>query len=115
MFWQKIKLEYLEKLREGKLWIWPPHRPCAFPPFYRYYSFIAGVVESSLFKPGTLSQDDVLLIAHELGSSWKMVGRVLNVPDSVIDMIEEEAFEVSEKCYSRCYCVVFIDIRTVFK
>ena len=91
------------------------HQPCFFAAFYRYYSLIAGVDESSLFKPGTLSQDDVLLIAHELGSSWKMVGRVLKVPDSVIDVIEEEACEVSEKCYSKCYCLFFLNIRTVFK
>ena len=91
------------------------HQPCFFAAFYRYYSLIAGVDESSLFKPGTLSQDDVLLIAHELGSSWKMVGRVLKVPDTEIDMIEEEASEVSEKCYSMWYYVFFLNIRTVFK
>ena len=91
------------------------HQPCFFAAFYRYYYLIAGVDESFLFKPGTLSQDDVLLIAHELGSSWKMVGRVLKVPDSVIDMIEEEACEGSEKCYSKWYCVFFLNIRTVFK
>ncbi|XP_074621215.1 uncharacterized protein LOC141879799 isoform X2 [Acropora palmata] len=56
--------------------------------------------ESVSFKPGALSQDDVLGIAHELGSSWKMVGRVLNVPDAVIDQIEANKSEVSEKCYS---------------
>ena len=44
-----------------------------------------------------------------------MVGRVLKVPDAVIDMIEEEACEVSEKCYSKWYCVFFLDIRTDFK
>ena len=44
-----------------------------------------------------------------------MVGRVLKVPDAVIDQIEEEACEVSEKCYSKCYCVFFVDIETVFK
>ena len=58
------------------------------------------------FKPGTLSQDDVLGIAHELSSSWKMVGRVLNVPDTVIDQIEADESKVSEKCYSKCNCVV---------
>ena len=58
------------------------------------------------FKPGTLSQDDVLCIAHELSSSWKMVGRVLNVPDAVIDQIEADESTVSEKCYSKCNCVL---------
>ncbi|XP_044169022.1 uncharacterized protein LOC114974232 [Acropora millepora] len=59
-----------------------------------------GLDESVSFKPGALSQDDVLGIAHELGSSWKMVGRVLNVPDAVIDQIEANKSEVSDKCYS---------------
>ena len=73
-----------------------------------YYSFIAGVDESSSFKPGTLSGDDVLLIAYELGSSWKMVGRVLNVPDAVIDQIEGDECKVFDRCYSKCNCVVFV-------
>ncbi|XP_074621197.1 uncharacterized protein LOC141879796 isoform X2 [Acropora palmata] len=51
---------------------------------------------------GALSQDDVLGIAHELSSSWKMFGRVLNVPDAVIDQIEADESKVSEKCY----CVI---------
>ncbi|XP_015760063.1 PREDICTED: uncharacterized protein LOC107339308 isoform X5 [Acropora digitifera] len=55
--------------------------------------------ESASFKPGTISQDDVLLIAHELGSSWEMVGRVLKVPDAVIDQIEAGTDKVSKKCY----------------
>ncbi|KAK2546776.1 hypothetical protein P5673_033579, partial [Acropora cervicornis] len=56
--------------------------------------------ESVSFKPGALSQDDVLGIAHELSSSWKIVGRVLNVPDAVIDQIQADESTVSEKCYS---------------
>ncbi|XP_044171347.1 uncharacterized protein LOC114952154 [Acropora millepora] len=55
--------------------------------------------ESVSFKPGTLSQGDVHLIAHELSSSWKMVGRLLNVPDAVIDQIEANKSSDSEKCY----------------
>ena len=62
--------------------------------FYRYYAFNLGLGES-------ISQDDVLLIAHELGSLWKMVGRALNVPDAVIDEIEADESKVSEKCYSK--------------
>ena len=80
--------------------------PC--PAFYRYYSFNAGVDESSSFKPGIPSRDDVLLIAHEVGSSWKMVGRVLNVPDAVIDQIEADESKVLDKSYSKCNCVVFV-------
>ena len=57
------------------------------------------------FKRGSLSQDDVRGIAHELSSSWKMVGRVLNVPDDVIDQIEADEPTVFEKCFSKCNCV----------
>ena len=78
--------------------------------FYSYFSFNAGVDESSSFKTGIPSLDDVLLIAHELGSSWKMVGRLLNVPDAVIDQIEVNEFNVSDRCYSKCNCVVFLVI-----
>ena len=79
-----------------------------YPSFYGYYSFNLGLDESVSFKPGALSRDDVLGIARELGSSWKMVGRVLNVPDSVIDQIQADESTVSEKCYSMCNCVVCI-------
>ena len=55
--------------------------------------------DSVSFKPGTLSEDDVLLIAHELGPLWKKVGLVLKVPKAVIDQIEANRSEVSDKCY----------------
>ena len=76
--------------------------------FYRYYSFYSGLDESVSFKPGTLSEDDILPIAHELGPSWKMFGRVLKVPDTVIDQIEADESKVSDKCYSKCSFVVCI-------
>ncbi|XP_015776301.1 PREDICTED: protein NLRC5-like [Acropora digitifera] len=60
----------------------------------------AGLDESVSFKPGTLSRLDVLSIAHELGPLWKMFGRVLEVPDAVIDQIEADESKVSDKCYS---------------
>ena len=66
----------------------------------------SGLDESVSFKHGTLSRDDALRLAHELGSSCKMVGRVLNVPEAVIDHIEANESEVSEKCFSKCNCVV---------
>ena len=66
----------------------------------------SGLDESISFKPGTLSRDDVLHFAYELGSSWKMVGRVLNVPDAVINEIEANESEVFKKCYRKCNCVV---------
>ena len=75
------------------------------PPtsFDRYYSFNSDFDE----KPGTVSIDDFLLIARELGPSWKTVGRVLKVPHAMIDHIEADGFRVSDKCYSKCNCVVF--------
>ena len=37
-----------------------------------------------------------------------MVGRVLNVPDAVIDQIEVDDSKVFDRCYSKCNCVVFV-------
>ncbi|XP_067016917.1 protein NLRC3-like isoform X2 [Acropora muricata] len=65
----------------------------------------AGLDESVSFKPGTLSGEDVLNIARELGPLWKMFGRVLKVPDAEIDQIEADEAKVSEKCYSLSLCV----------
>ena len=73
--------------------------------FYGYYTFNSCLDESVV-------DDDVLLIAHELGSSWKMVGRALKVPDHEIDRIEANESEVSEKGYCKCNCVVCIVINT---
>ena len=100
------------KGREGKLWLLEMtamHCTTFVPPtsFDRYYSCNSDFDESESFKPGTISRDDVLLIARELGPSWKTVGRVLNVPDSVIDVIEADELEIFDKCYSKCNCVVF--------
>ena len=78
-------------------------QPSSSSSFYRYYAFNLGLDES-------ISQDDVLLIAHELGSLWKMVGRALNVPDAVIDQIEANKSDVTEKCYSKCNFVVYVVI-----
>ena len=36
------------------------------PSFYRYYSVYSGLDESVSFKPGALSEEVVLVIAHEL-------------------------------------------------
>ncbi|XP_015760067.1 PREDICTED: uncharacterized protein LOC107339308 isoform X8 [Acropora digitifera] len=60
--------------------------------------------KSVSFKPGTLSQDDFLGIAHELGSLWMMLGRALYVPDAVIDQIQTDTVKVSEKCYRVLRC-----------
>ncbi|XP_044166801.1 uncharacterized protein LOC114951853 isoform X3 [Acropora millepora] len=60
----------------------------------------AGSDESVSFKPGTVSEDDVILIADELGPLWKKIGRVLKVPKAVINQIEADKSEVSDKCYT---------------
>ena len=80
------------------------------PSFYRYFAFDSGLDESGSFNLGILSRDDFLLIAHELGSSWKMVGRVLNLPEAVINKIEADESKVDEKCYGKYNCVVWIVI-----
>ncbi|XP_015778975.1 PREDICTED: uncharacterized protein LOC107356863 isoform X1 [Acropora digitifera] len=71
---------------------------------------LSGVDESFSFKTGIPSRDDILLISHELGSSWKMVGRLLNVSDAVIDQIEANESEVFNRSYSKCNCVVLVVI-----
>ena len=58
------------------------------------------------FKPGTVSEDDVILIAHELGPLWDKVGLVLKVPKAVISQIEANKSGVFNKCRSKCNCVV---------
>ncbi|XP_044167720.1 uncharacterized protein LOC122951744 [Acropora millepora] len=68
-------------------------RPCSSSSFYSYYAFNLGLDES-------ISQDDVLLIAHELGPLWKKVGLALKVPKAVISQIEANKPEVFDKCYT---------------
>ena len=80
--------------------------PC--PSFYGCFSFNSDIDERMSFKSEALSEDDVLLIAHELGPSWKMVGLVLKVPDAVIDEIEANKSEDPQKCYSKCDCLVIV-------
>ena len=80
--------------------------PC--PSFYSYSFFNSDPNEVQSFDSRTLSKDDVLLIALELGPSRKMVGRVLNVPDAVIDQIEANNSEDSEKCYGKCDCLIIV-------
>ena len=67
------------------------------------------------FSPETVSKDDVLLIAYELGPLWKKVGLVLKVPKAVIDQIEASKCGVFEKCHSKCNCVVSTGNRTEWK
>ena len=101
------KLEYLEESYGfGLRCHCTSPLPC--PSIYSYFSFCADLNEVESFDARTLSKDDVLLIAHELGPLRKMVGRVLNVPDAVIDQIEANKSEVSDKCYSKCNLHVVI-------
>ena len=87
---------------EGKLWLW------TCPSFYRYFSYNSDPDEVESFDFGTVSEDDVLLIAHELGPLWKKVGLVLRVPKAVIDQIEANKSDITEKCYCKCNCLVIV-------
>lgn len=60
-------------------------------------------------KTGTPSTDDLLLLAFELGSSWKMLGRTLSLPEAVLEQIEEDNPKLIEKC-----CRVLIKWTEVF-
>ena len=51
-------------------------------------------------KTGTPSTGDLLLVAHELGASWKMLGRTLKIPEPVLEHIEADNPHLSERCYS---------------
>ena len=51
------------------------------------------------FKSGVPSSSDLLLIASGLGSSWKMLGRILCLPEPVLEQIEEDERHLPEKCY----------------
>ncbi|XP_078371994.1 uncharacterized protein LOC144655584 isoform X1 [Oculina patagonica] len=50
-------------------------------------------------KTGTPSTDDLLLLAFELGTSWKMLGRTLALPEPVLEQIEVDNSYLSERCY----------------
>ena len=51
------------------------------------------------FKSGVPSSSDLLLVASELGSSWKMLGRILYLSEPVLEQIEEDERYLTEKCY----------------
>jgi hypothetical protein len=42
---------------------------------------------------------DFQLVAREIGCSWKMLGRELNVPHPVIESIESDYIQIYEKAY----------------
>ena len=65
-------------------------------------SFITSIARDQppLSKTGTPSTDDLLLVAFELGASWKMLGRILGVPEPVLEQIEADNPRLSERCFS---------------
>ncbi|CAH3020065.1 unnamed protein product [Porites evermanni] len=52
------------------------------------------------FKSGVPSSSDLLLIASGLGSSWKMLGRILCLPEPVLEQMEEDERHLHEKSYA---------------
>ena len=50
-------------------------------------------------KAGMPSPDDLLLLASELGSLWKMFGRILALPEPVLEQIEAANPDLSERSY----------------
>ncbi|XP_068699869.1 uncharacterized protein [Montipora foliosa] len=50
-------------------------------------------------KSGTPSTDDLSNIAENLGGQWKWVGRRLRVPEHVLDQIQHDNTELSERCF----------------
>lgn len=56
--------------------------------------------QPSSSKTGTPSTDDLLLVASELGASWKMLGRTLDIPEPLLEHIEADNPHLSGRCYS---------------
>ena len=45
--------------------------------------------------------DDLLLVAYELGASWKMLGKTLAIPEPELEHIEaDNPLDLFERCYS---------------
>ena len=51
-------------------------------------------------KAGVPSDNELLSLAAELGSKWKMLSSVLRIPTPSIEAIDEENRRMVEKCYS---------------
>lgn len=59
------------------------------------------VNQPSSSKTGTPTTDDLLRVAHELGTSWKMLGRTLKIPEPELEHIEvDNPQDQFERCYS---------------
>ena len=57
------------------------------------------MVQPLSLKSGTPSSDDLQKVASELGASWKMFGRALNIKDPLLEQFEEHERELDSKCY----------------
>ena len=64
------------------------------------------LTEFASLKCGEPSTDDLLLIAYDLGSSWKMFGRALNLDKPQLEQIEEDERKLIEKSYGVLLIVV---------
>ncbi|XP_067040005.1 uncharacterized protein [Acropora muricata] len=85
-----------------EMWFEVPHSQTKEPN--KDTSEAVGLDESVSFKLGILSEDDVLLIAHELGPLWKKVALVLKVPYAEINEIEADETKVFERCHAVLTC-----------
>ena len=65
------------------------------------FSTSIAVNQPSWSKTGTPSTADLLPVAHELGASWKILGRALEIPEPVLENIEaDNPRDQFERCYS---------------
>ena len=64
------------------------------------------LTEFASLKCGEPSTDDLLLIAYDLGSSWKMFGRALNLEEPQLEQIEEDERKLIEKSYGVLLIIV---------
>ena len=50
-------------------------------------------------KSGSPSTDDLLLLAHEVGKLWKLLGRALGLNEPELEQIDADKPDLFEKCY----------------
>ena len=50
-------------------------------------------------KVGNPTTEELLLLAHDIGTKWKNLGRVLGIPDTDIEVIDEEQRKLIDKSY----------------
>lgn len=64
---------------------------------YGYFSELCE--DSALLKDGTPSEDDLEHLANNIFHCWKVLGRKLELNESVLISIDREEKRTSEKCY----------------